>query len=228
MEGRDALIQLKPLDAIRENLPVLRTIRQHKAIYFDYKAICYTKVKDYLEVYFSGTNSDAVAEEFTDNVFSTFESWNPVDIQAFINHIKKNKPESSGHKISPVELLDAAREYEAIRCDLFVEENRKQYAMPKTITYAPEVSAALKPLTDRIEAKTIKSTGAINEKDLNKFSETNKPVIPKSGERDFILGTALEVRRAKHEELKEMCERKEITEQEMVTRMRDFIQTQMQ
>lgn len=114
-------------DAVTSTLPVIAMIRNDEKSFAELKANFYERMVDYIEIYFPGTNSSGVATEFINLVVSNYYTWNPVDVHSFINYIKLNKPDTSGHKVSPAELIASVMEYESIRAEKFelIKHNEK-------------------------------------------------------------------------------------------------------
>lgn len=199
------LARIKPLDAIREDLPILHTIESNKILYLDFAAILQGKMKDYLELFFPGTDSGPVAEKFSDLVFANYYTWNPIDIQAFINFIELNKPESSGHKISPVELIEAVKEYELARAESQENELKR--------LYKPQIN-------EKIEATQMPV--ALREK-LNKIGKKHETKMQNLSESAFEKSSTIAKKRLLQETLKTKVLAGLISEEDAIIEFNNFL-----
>ena len=101
------------MDAVNSKLPMIKYLNAHDTSIL--KAATLELIQEYIDVYYSGTNAQIVAIEFVNLIFTNYYNWNILDVQAFINHIKKNenRPQTIGHKISPNELMECVIKYES-------------------------------------------------------------------------------------------------------------------
>jgi len=107
-----------------KHLPSFRLLESQQDGAIPVKILMASEMQSYLEIYHSGTNSQLVADEFVDLIFAQYYGWNVLDIIAFINFIKLNKPNTSGHKISPSELIQSVMEYESGKIELMEQEHQ--------------------------------------------------------------------------------------------------------
>ena len=115
-------------------------------------------IMTYIEIYYPGTNVQAVAIEFVSLVFHERKDWNIIDVQAFINHIKKTayRPLTVGHKINPTELIDCISSYENLKLD----HNESMYhnfkIKEKEMLFEGEPAEGFKKLVRHFEEKGAK------------------------------------------------------------------------
>lgn len=100
-------------DVVESNLPIFKYLDKNDTLIS--KAATFDMIEEYIDVYYPGTNAQSVAIEFVNLIFTNYYNWNILDVQAFINHIKKpeNRPKTIGHKISPNELMECVSNYES-------------------------------------------------------------------------------------------------------------------
>lgn len=100
-------------DVVESNLPIFKYLDKNDSLIC--KAATLELIQEYIDVYYPGTNAQIVAIEFVNLIFTNYYNWNILDVQAFINHIKKpeNRPKTIGHKISPNELMECVSNYES-------------------------------------------------------------------------------------------------------------------
>lgn len=145
--------EIKISDAVNSKMPILQTIKQDSNLMLEVAANFYEVLTDYIEIYHPGTNSGAVSHEFVELIKTNYYTWNPVDIQAFINFIKLNKPDVSGHKITPSELINSAMEYENERSEQIemIKHNRKFEQINQPVH--DKVKDVLQTIIDKQEEK---------------------------------------------------------------------------
>jgi len=138
-------------DAIKSNFPILREV---DVFYLGaMKAVFCSSLTDYIEIYHPGTASQLVAEETIDLIFENYYTLNPIDIQAFINYIKLNKPNVSGHKITPTELIESLQAYIEQRQEAFEQmvHNKKFETLNEPVH--DKVKDVLQTIIDKAEEK---------------------------------------------------------------------------
>lgn len=164
----------------------------------------YEVLTDYIEIYHPGTNSGAVSHEFVELIKTNYYTWNPVDIQAFINFIKLNKPDVSGHKITPSELINSAMEYENERSEQIemIKHNRKFETINQPVH--DKVKDVLQTIIDKAE-----------EKKRLKIEKINQQVDEAK--------TFQSVNREKYESIRTRLTFKEITEDEALSEWNEFL-----
>lgn len=131
------------------------------------KAATLELIQEYIDVYYSGTNAQIVAIEFVNLIFTNYYNWNILDVQAFINHIKKpeNRPKTIGHKISPNELIECVSNYE---CDKLAHQESLYHNFKmkeKEMLFEGEPSEGFKRLVRQFEEKGQKK---IRERELER------------------------------------------------------------
>lgn len=189
------LKQVNHISALKSQLPILKEvdvfyIKQLQAVY------C-SALTDYIEIYHPGTSSQLVAEETIDLIFENYYTLNPIDIQAFINYIKLNKPNVSGHKITPTELIESLQAYIEQRQEEFEQmiHNKK---FEKSEPVHDKVKDVLQTIIDKAEDKKRLKIEKINQKVDE--AKTFQSVI-----------------REKYESIRQRLTLKEITEYEAIT-----------
>lgn len=195
--------EIKISDAVNSKMPILQTIKKDSNLMLEVAANFYEVLTDYIEIYHPGTNSGAVSHEFVELIKTNYYTWNPVDIQAFINFIKLNKPDVSGHKITPSELINSAMEYENERSEQIemIKHNRKFESINQPVH--DKVKDVLQTIIDKAEEKKRLKIEKINEK-------VNAAKQFKSEFNDYA------------DELHRRLDLKEITEDEAVNLWYDF------
>jgi len=188
--------------ALKSVLPILKEvdifyITQLKMVY------C-SALTDYIEIYHPGTASQLVAEETIDLIFENYYTLNPIDIQAFINYIKLNKPNVSGHKITPTELIESLQAYIEQRQEAFEQmiHNKKFETLNEPVH--DKVKDVLQTIIDKAEEK----------KRLN---------IEKINQQVDEAKTFQSVNREKYESIRTRLTFKEITEDEALTEWNNFL-----
>lgn len=140
-------------DAQESNLPIFRYLEKNDALIC--KAATLELIQEYIDIYYPGTNTQIVAIEFVNLIFTNYYTWNIIDVQAFINHIKKpeNKPQTIGHKISPNELMECVRNYESSKLEYqeSLYHNFKQ--KEKELLFEGEPGDGFKKLVKHFEEK---------------------------------------------------------------------------
>lgn len=146
------LASLKSRDAVTSELPILQKFAPDNPTTLELKAKMFEKLQEYLEVYFPGTNAEAVSVEFINLLFVEFYTLNPIDFFAFLNFVKLNKPNNYGHKISPLELVESLRSYLADRA----EQTEQLHHNRKFKTDNTEVKSdnPLKQILERLKQKS--------------------------------------------------------------------------
>ena len=135
----------------------------------------------YIDIYYPGTNAQAVAIEFVSLIFHERKDWTIIDVQAFINHIKKSeyRPQTIGHKISPMELIDCIPSYENLK----IEHSESMYhnfkIKEKQLAFSGEVSDGFKNMVQYFEKKAQKKYED-RVKERIEFYENRKPAPPKT------------------------------------------------
>ena len=216
-EQRQELMKVNSTDVVKSEMGVIRY--SEGVLKSKMQSSLYNLIVDYIEVYFSGTNSKLVAQEFVDIIFTDYYLWNPLDFQGFVNFIKKNKPETSGHKISPVELIQSVELWEGKKCEIIEQENKKYKS---DFSFHPEVASKLKTVIKPVS----QGTGALSEKDLmevQKRNQNKKPYEPNVSESALTGRNSALERKAEHDRLKSLVETKQITEQEMLIEYDKFL-----
>ena len=155
--------EIKIEDAVNSKMPILQNIKSDKDMMLEVAANFYEILTDYIEIYHPGTNSGAVSHEFVELIKTNYYTWNPVDIQAFINYIKLHKPDVSGHKITPSELINSAMDYENERSEQIelIKHNRKFESINQPVH--DSVKKELQKIIDRQEEKQRMKIEKINE-----------------------------------------------------------------
>lgn len=143
--------RLTHLEAVKSELPILRELGSEytqplKAVYF--KAI-----SDYVSIYHPGSDNQNVSTEFIELLFENYYTLNPIDVFAYINYIKLNKPKVSGHKITPTEMIESLQAYIEQRQEAHEQilHNRKFESINQPI--AQNVSDKLQEFIDKQEEK---------------------------------------------------------------------------
>lgn len=187
--------------ALKSVLPILKEvdifyITQLKMVY------C-SALTDYIEIYHPGTASQLVAEETIDLIFENYYTLNPIDIQAFINYIKLNKPKCSGHKITPTELIESLQSYIEQRQEAYEQmiHNKKFEQLNQPVH--DKVKEVLQTIIDKAEEKKRLKIEKINE-------QVNAAKKFKSEFNDYA------------DELHRRIDLKEITEEEAVKLWYEF------
>ena len=185
-------------------MPILQTIKKDSNLMLEVAANFYEVLTDYIEIYHPGTNSGAVSHEFVELIKTNYYTWNPVDIQAFINFIKLNKPDVSGHKITPSELINSAMEYENERSEQveMIKHNRKFETINQPVH--EKVKDVLQTIIDKAE-----------EKKRLKIEKINQQVDEAK--------TFQSVNREKYESIRTRLTFKEITEDEALSEWNEFL-----
>ena len=195
------LKQVNHISALKSNLPILKEvdvfyIKQLQAVY------C-SALTDYIEVYHPGTSSQLVAEETIDLIFENYYTLNPIDIQAFINYIKLNKPKCSGHKITPTELIESLKEYIDERQEAF-----EQMIHNKKFEVQEPVHAKVKDVLQTI---------------IDKAEEKKRLKIEKINQQVDANANYSSVAREKYESIRARLTFKEISEDEALTEWNNFL-----
>ena len=196
--------EIKISDAVNSKMPILQTIKKDSNLMLEVAANFYEVLTDYIEIYHPGTNSGAVSHEFVELIKTNYYTWNPVDIQAFINFIKLNKPDVSGHKITPSELINSAMEYENERSEQIemIKHNRKFETINQPVH--DKVKDVLQTIIDKAE-----------EKKRLKIEKINQQVDEAK--------TFQSVNREKYESIRTRLTFKEITEDEALSEWNEFL-----
>lgn len=162
------LKKVNHLTALNAKLPILKEIDDLYS--HPLKVLYCSALTDYIEIYHPGTASQLVAEETIDLIFENYYTLNPIDIQAFINYIKLNKPNVSGHKITPTELIESLQAYIEQRQEAFEQmiHNRKLETLNQPV--AQNVSDKLQEFVDKQEEKNRMKVESVNQK-VNKTSQ---------------------------------------------------------
>jgi len=196
--------EIKISDAVNSKMPILQTIKKDSNLMLEVAANFYEVLTDYIEIYHPGTNSGAVSHEFIELIKTNYYTWNPVDIQAFINYIKLHKPDVSGHKITPSELINSAMEYENERSEQveMIKHNRKFETLNE-------------PVHDKVKdvLQTI----------IDKAEENKRLKIEKINQQVDEAKTFQSVNREKYESIRTRLTFKEITEDEALTEWNNFL-----
>ena len=154
-------------DAVNSSFPVLVEMTQVEKDMI--KAHSFTAMVNYLELYHPGTNAGPFASEIIELIFSEYYTLNAVDIPAFIRFMKFNKPETSGHKITPAEMIESLKDYLKVRAVVIEEKHHQaKYEQEKTPLH-PKVAKAFDDLLKRMEEKQKGKVKAVNEKVDYKF-----------------------------------------------------------
>lgn len=146
--------------AVKSSLPVLNSLKNESQIHLLIAAHLFR----YIEIYHPGTDLKIVADEATELLFDVRRDWNVMDIQAFINFMKRNKPNVSGHKITPTEILESAELYEGTRHDAMdiIRQNKKR---------GFENLPTLKEVYEMLERKKNEASELVIEKDTRPLDE---------------------------------------------------------
>lgn len=196
--------EIKISDAVNSKMPILQTIKQDSNLMLEVAANFYEVLTDYIEIYHPGTNSGAVSHEFVEMIKTNYYTWNPVDIQAFINFIKLNKPDVSGHKITPSELINSAMEYENERSEQIemIKHNKKFETLNEPVH--DKVKEVLQTIIDKQE-----------EKKRLKVEKINQQVDEKKQYQSVNM--------EKYKSIRDRLINKEITEDEALNEWNEFL-----
>jgi len=127
IQNKSKLNRISHVDVFHmKHLPSFRLLESQQDGAIPVKILMASEMQSYLEIYYGGTNSQLVADEFVDLIFAQYYGWNVLDIIAFINFIKLNKPDTSGHKISPSELIQSVMKYESGKIELMEQEHQNK------------------------------------------------------------------------------------------------------
>lgn len=149
-------------EAVASKLPVLKELNEDEKDFV--KACSFTALVSYLELYHPGTNAGPVAQEFIELIFDEYYLLNPIDIPAFIRHMKFNKPETSGHKITPAEMIESLKDYLRVRAEEVERQHHQaKHEQDKTPLH-PEVHKKFDDLLNKLEENQKGKVKAINEK----------------------------------------------------------------
>ena len=154
----------------------------------------------YIGIYHPGTEHVIVADEVTELLMEIRPDWNVYDIQAFINFMKKNKPDTSGHKITPTEIIESSNQYEQTRLD----EIEKKIHNDKISHNGNMHTSVLERLETYINGLEKKQSQNVNEK----VDDANKINLEKT---------------TKFHLLKVRFEKKEITEKQLMDEWNSFL-----
>jgi len=196
------LKQVNHISALKSQLPILKEvdvfyIKQHQAVY------C-SALTDYIEIYHPGTSSQLVAEETIDLIFENYYTLNPIDIQAFINYIKLNKPNVSGHKITPTELIESLQAY--------IEQRQEAF---EQMIHNKKFETLNEPVHDKVKD--------VLQNIIDKAEEKNRLKIEKINQQVDEAKTFQSVNREKYESIRQRLTFKEITEDEALTEWNNFL-----
>lgn len=190
------------LTAIESGLPILKEVG--KEYEQPLKAIYFKAISDYISIYHPGSDNQNVSTEFIELVFENYYTLNPVDIFAFINYMKLNKPKVSGHKITPTELIESLQEYIEQRMEAFeqIQYNRKFESINQPI--AKNVSEQLQKFIDKQEEKKRLKIEKINQS-INETAQYTTEA------------------REKYESIRQRLTLKEITEEQGMMEWNEFL-----
>ncbi len=207
--SRDSEVQRKNLtytaaDAVNSNLPSLLTVMKEHA---NLPGEIFELIAKFIEVYYPGTNISLVGAEFVNILLQTRFTWNLIDVQAFINFSKTNRPpHASGHKITPTDLIESVELYEIKRA----EETEKKIAARK-IAYEKEILSKDQILKSYREIKAEQTVAQKKEKDLNDKITENKQRQDKAEKRIELVKS-----------LKDKIANREILESEALVMVMNF------
>jgi len=159
--------------AYNSNLPIFNSLNQDESTMA--RGCTLELIMTYIDIYYPGTNAQAVAIEFVSLIFHERKDWTIIDVQAFINHIKKTqyRPQTIGHKISPMELIDCIPSYENLKIEHCESMYHNFKIKEKQLAYDGEVSDGFKNMVQFFEKKAQKKyQDRVNER--IKFYENRK------------------------------------------------------
>ena len=190
------------LTAINSNIPILKQVSELYST--PLKVLFCSAITDYIEIYHPGTASTLVAEETIDLIFENYYTLNPIDIQAFINYIKLNKPNVSGHKITPTELIESLQAYIEQRQEAFeqIQHNKKFETLNEPVH--DKVKEVLQTIIDKQE-----------EKKRLKVEKINQQVDEKKQYQSVNM--------EKYKSIRDRLINKEITEDEALNEWNEFL-----
>lgn len=152
-------------DAVDSKSTIVHYLKNDDGLFKQFKIFFYDSIADYIEIYYPGTNAKAVATEFVNLTIKKYITWTIVDVNAYINFAKEHQPErQSGHKISPLELLEVVVIYEEEKCKEIEERER---LIKQSENFVIEIPTTIK------NKDTFQGAG-FSESHWNKIQEKNK------------------------------------------------------